>query len=281
VYRAYAPGVRAWLAVRAGEAADDLTGDAFVAVLAALPGYAGEPEAFGAWVYGLARATFADRPRGDGAGTGADEVGALLGAGLSPAEVAVVTGRSTSAVRSMGVAVAPPPVPEDVAARHLARLAATRAETPRARRRPRMRNVAATVAIAAALAFGGGVAAASTTRPGAALYGFKRARERIQLAMARPGDSRATLELRLGRTRLGEAAGLFRAGEAHRAVETLARADASLAAARAQGGDRVDALVTAELERRIGTLRGLLAGDLPPNAREAVREALDRALARR
>lgn len=283
VYRAHAPGVRAWLAVRAGAGADDLTGDAFVAVLAALPSYAGEPEAFGGWVYALVRETFAERLRGTGPGTAADEVRALLGAGLSGAAVAALTGRSTSAVRHLGAAggTPPPPVPPEVAERHLARLAATRAAAPPGPRRHRVRAVVATVVVAAALVSGAGVAVSSPTRPGAALYGFKTARERIQLAMARPGDSRAHLELRLGRTRLREASDLFRAGEAHRAVETLARADASLAAARAQGSDRVDAEVTAELDRRIATLRRLLAGDLTATVRDAVREALDRALARR
>lgn len=282
VYRTYAAGVRAWLAVRVGEGADALTGDAFVAVLAALPSYAGEPEGLGGWVYALVRETFAERLRGSAA-TGADEVCALLGAGLSPAEVAAVTGRSTSAVRHLGAGggTVPPALPDDVAERHLARLAATRAGAPPSPPRHRVRGVVATVVVAAALVFGAGVAVASPTRPGAALYGFKTARERIQLAMARPGESRAMLELRLGRTRLVEAAALFRAGEANLAVETLARADASLAAARAQGSDRVDAAVTAELDRRIGTLRRLLDGDLSPTVREAVREALDRALARR
>jgi hypothetical protein len=283
VYAAYAPGVRGWLSARCPGAADELTGDAFVAVLCALPGYAGGPEAFGGWVYGLARREFADRlrllPAG---GSGAAEVRALIGAALSANDAAAVTGRSAGAVRDLvrGGAPEPEPVPADLAGRHLARLAATRVEGRPAPQGHRVRAVLAGTAVAAALVFGVGVAAASPTGPGDALYGFKTTRERLQLAMARPGDSRARLELRLGRTRLGEAAGLFRAGEGHRAVETLARADAALASARAQGSDRIDAEVAAELDRRIDVLERLLAGGLPANVTAAAREALDRALAR-
>ncbi|MDQ1712335.1 MAG: hypothetical protein QOE45_1785 [Frankiaceae bacterium] len=284
VYLAYGPGVRAWLAVRVGDGplADELTGDAFVAVLAALPSYAGSADAFAGWVYALVRAALAGRPRPVPAtASGADEVRALLGAGLSAAEAAVVTGRTASAVRDLGRdAVAPPPLAPALAGRHLARLAATRVEPATRTPRHRVRAVLAASAIAAALAFGAAVAVASPTGPGDALYGFKTARERIQLSMARPGDSRAGLELRLARTRLGEAARLFRAGDGHRAVETLARADAALASARAQGGDRVDAGVDAELDRRIELLERLLAGGLPPDAREAAREALERARVR-
>jgi hypothetical protein len=174
-------------------------------------------------------------------------------------------------------------VPEDVAARHLARLLATEPVsnvTPLRPRRAALRVAAAGVVVGTTLAGGAGVAAASTARPGDALYGLKTAREHLQLAMARHGDARARLELKLARTRLGEAAALFRHGHADRAVETLARADAALASARAQGGDAVDRDVDAELDNRVDVLGGLLDGGLPSTAADAAREAIDRALER-
>ncbi|HEV2888804.1 MAG TPA: DUF5667 domain-containing protein [Frankiaceae bacterium] len=177
-------------------------------------------------------------------------------------------------------------VPEDLAQRHLARLEAVRAMpgvvplAPRRSRRNAVRATAAGVVVAGVLASGAGVAAASTAVPGDALYGLKTARERLQLAMSREGESRARLELHLARTRLGEAAELLREGDVHRAVTTLARADAALASAAAQGGDAVDAEVAQELDRRVVVLGGLLDGGLPETAADAAREAVDRALDR-
>lgn len=175
-------------------------------------------------------------------------------------------------------------VPADLASRHLARLTGTPeagdAVVPLRPRRAAVRATAAGLVIGATLAGGAGVAAASTARPGDTLYGMKTAREHLQLAMARHGDSRARLELKLARTRLGEAAALFRGGHADRAVETLARADAALASARAQGGDAVDRDVDAELDKRVDVLGGLLDGGLPGTAADAAREAIDRALER-
>jgi hypothetical protein len=173
-------------------------------------------------------------------------------------------------------------VPDDLAARHLARLAAAPAGTivPLRPRRTALRAGAAGVVVGVTLISGAGVAAASTARPGDMLYGLKTARERLQLSMARHGDSRARFELRLARTRLGEAAELFRHGHSDRAVETLARADAALASARAQGGAAVDADVDSELDRRVEVLGGLLDGGLPDTAADAAREAIERAVDR-
>lgn len=65
VYRRYAPAVLAWFRARLGDQhlAEDLTGDAFVAVLAALPRYAGGPEAFAGWLFTLVRRDFVDHLR--------------------------------------------------------------------------------------------------------------------------------------------------------------------------------------------------------------------------
>ena len=186
-------------------------------------------------------------------------------------------------------------VPEELAQRHLATLAAAAAapgtswllagepalaEVVPLRRRMPLKATAAGVVFGAVLASGAGVAAASTARPGDALYGVKTTRERVQLAMTRQGESRARLELRLARTRLAEAAELLRQGDVHRAVATLARADAALASAAAQGGDDVDSEVATELDRRVVVLGGLLDGGLPEPAADAAREAVDRALDR-
>lgn len=175
-------------------------------------------------------------------------------------------------------------VPEDLAQRHLARLEAARAGRENVvPLRPRRGAVRATVGgavLAATLVSGAGIAAASTAQPGDALYGLKTARERLQLSMARDGDSRARLELKLARTRLGEAAALLRDGNADLAVETLARADAALASAGAHGGALIDDEVAGELDRRVEVLGGLLDGGLPNTAADAALEALERALLR-
>jgi RNA polymerase sigma-70 factor (ECF subfamily) len=65
VYRRYAPAVLAWFRARVGDAhlAEDLTGDAFVAVIGALPRYTGGPEAFAGWLFTLVRRDFVDHLR--------------------------------------------------------------------------------------------------------------------------------------------------------------------------------------------------------------------------
>lgn len=65
VYRRYAPAVLAWFRARLGDGhlAEDLTGDAFVAVLAALPRYEGGPEAFAGWLFTVVRRDFVDHLR--------------------------------------------------------------------------------------------------------------------------------------------------------------------------------------------------------------------------
>ena len=65
VYRRYAPAVLAWFRSRLGDThlAEDLTGDAFVAVIGALPRYQGGPEAFAGWLFTLVRRDFVDHLR--------------------------------------------------------------------------------------------------------------------------------------------------------------------------------------------------------------------------
>lgn len=55
----------AWFRARLGDGhlAEDLTGDAFVAVIAALPRYTGGPESFAGWLFTLVRRDFVDHLR--------------------------------------------------------------------------------------------------------------------------------------------------------------------------------------------------------------------------
>ncbi len=65
VYRRYAPAVLAFFRSRIADQhlAEDLTADAFVAVLRALPSYQGGPEAFAGWLFTLVRRDFVDHLR--------------------------------------------------------------------------------------------------------------------------------------------------------------------------------------------------------------------------
>lgn len=186
-----------------------------------------------------------------------------------------VSDETLAALRSLDV-------PDDLAQRHLARIEAARHENvvPLRPRRTAVRATAAGLVVGATLLSGAGVAAASTALPGDTLYGLKNAREHLQLSMTRHGESRARLELKLARTRLAEAAQLLRHGHSDRAVTALARADAALASAAAQGGTDVDAEVAGELDRRVEVLGGLLDGGLPEAASDTAREAIQRALTR-
>lgn len=142
VYRRYAPAVLAWFRARLGDGhlAEDLTGDAFVAVIGALPRYTGGPEAFAGWLFTLVRRDFVDHLRrtqrrpetpiaepvpDEVAGDTADEVLARaegervraalaqlspdqqevlvlrVVAGLTAPEVAEATGRTVGAVKAL------------------------------------------------------------------------------------------------------------------------------------------------------------------------------------
>jgi hypothetical protein len=181
-------------------------------------------------------------------------------------------------------------LPDVLADRHLALIAAAgvsrdlaraaRTARPAQGRKWRRRVVVGSFGFGLATTlFGGvGVAAAANSRPGDFLYGVKTAREHLQLAFARAGDDRAALHLRFARTRLGEAASLLRDGHTTDALRALARADADLAAAEAQGSDDIDASADDALSHRVEILSGLLSGGLPDNAADAAREAIARAL---
>ena len=132
----------AWFRARLGDGhlAEDLTGDAFVAVIAALPRYTGGPESFAGWLFTLVRRDFVDHLRRTArrpetpvaeaverefAADTADEVIARsdgervraalsqlspdqqevlvlrVVAGLTAAEVAAATGRTVGAVKAL------------------------------------------------------------------------------------------------------------------------------------------------------------------------------------
>jgi RNA polymerase sigma-70 factor (ECF subfamily) len=142
VYRRYAPAVLAWFRARLGDThlAEDLTGDAFVAVIGALPRYTGGPEAFAGWLFTLVRRDFVDHlrraarrpetlhPEPVESGVAPDAADAVLArddqarlraalaqlspdqqevivlrvvAGLSTPEVAAATGRTVGAVKAL------------------------------------------------------------------------------------------------------------------------------------------------------------------------------------
>lgn len=65
LYRRYAPAVLAWHRARVADAhlAEDLTSEAFLAVLKALPSYQGGPEALAGWIYTLVRRDLVDHLR--------------------------------------------------------------------------------------------------------------------------------------------------------------------------------------------------------------------------
>jgi RNA polymerase sigma-70 factor (ECF subfamily) len=143
LYRRYAPAVLAWHRARVSDQhlAEDLTSEAFLAVLRALPGYQGGPEALAGWIFTLVRRDLVDHLRRvqrrpetlveiteDLGGTApdvaetaaargdADEVRAALAqlspdqrevlvlrvvAGLSAQEIAETTGRTVGAVKAL------------------------------------------------------------------------------------------------------------------------------------------------------------------------------------
>jgi RNA polymerase sigma-70 factor (ECF subfamily) len=65
LYRRYAPAVLAWHRARVTDEhlAEDLTSEAFLAVLRALPGYQGGPEALAGWIFTLVRRDLVDHLR--------------------------------------------------------------------------------------------------------------------------------------------------------------------------------------------------------------------------
>src|SRR5687767_15440835 len=142
-------------------------------------------------------------------------------------------------------------VPADVVRAHIAALRADRARNVvvpvRAQVRFRAARIAMVAAIVAVLGCGGAVAASASALPGDALYGIKRATERVSLAMHRDPVGRAALHLQFASTRAQEVQELLAAGRSPSKTiqaleEELEAAEADALNAQALGRD-VDALL--------------------------------------
>jgi hypothetical protein len=182
-------------------------------------------------------------------------------------------------VRSVAPAVA-----ED----HLATLRRDRARAfvvvPTARRRGLRAGAVALLAGAVLLlGAGGAVAASSNALPGDALYGVKRAVERISLAMHRDPVGRAALHLQLAKTRLDEIQALIDAGRDpggdvgdFEAELSAAEEDALNALALGKDADALLAHVQEMITKHLQTLRNVLAA-APPQAQDAINHAIQNA----
>ncbi len=193
---------------------------------------------------------------------------------LHPAQVA-----RTTFVRSMD---------PGVARAQLAELRTERARNvvaaPRLRRRgTRLVAVALVAAIALMLGAGSAVAASSDALPGDPLYGFKRAVERVSLALHRDEPGRAALHLQFASNRLGEIEALVAAGgdpgdtiDALNAELNAAESDALNAVALGKDSDALLAHVQAMIAQHIAVLNVVL-GRVPDQAKDAIQRAIDNA----
>jgi len=179
-------------------------------------------------------------------------------------------------------------VPSDVAARHLAALHEDRARNvvvaPSIRRRG-MRLVAASLAAGMILVLGAGssVAASSSALPGDALYGVKRAVERVSLAMHRGPEGRAALQLEFAQTRLSEIREVLAAGgNPDDAIEGLedalegAEEEALRALALGHDAEALLAHVQDMISKHVSVLTDVLA-KVPDQAKDAIQRAIDNA----
>lgn len=179
-------------------------------------------------------------------------------------------------------------LPADAARAHLSMLREERARNvvamPVVRRRG-LRLAAAFVAAAMLLVFGAGsaVAASSDAVPGDPLYGFKRAVERISLAMHRDPVGRAALHLQFADERLDEVAALVvRGQDASGLIDDLeaelngAEHDALAAVALGRDSEELLAHVRAMIANHIEVLNDVL-GRVPDQAKDAIQHAIDNA----
>lgn len=177
-------------------------------------------------------------------------------------------------------------LPSGVVQAHLAALRADRARNvmviPPIRGRG-LRMAAASVAAGIVLVMGAGsaVAASASSLPGDALYGVKKAVERISLAMHRDPVGRVALHLQFAATRLSEVkAVLATGGDPSEAVDGLTAAldDAEQEALHAIGKDSGALLAHVEemISKHIATLTEVL-GRVPDQAKDAIQRAIDNA----
>ena len=179
-------------------------------------------------------------------------------------------------------------VPPAVAHGHLARLRSDRSENivvaPNLRRRGfRPAAVVLVAALTLVLSAGSMVAASAEALPGDALYGVKRAVERVSLAMHRDPLGRVSLRLQFAETRLAEIEALIAAGRDP--SDVLDDLDAELASAEGEAlnaialGRDAEALfehVQSMISKHIEVLNTVL-GKAPQQAQDAIERAISNA----
>ena len=178
-------------------------------------------------------------------------------------------------------------VPEDVAEAHLAALSGVHTiDRKRSRRRLIVTLLAA--AISVLLLTGSAVAASAGALPGQLLYPVKRAVEKIDLALHGDAASQARLHLQFAQRRLDELSTLLELRRSGQNVDIGAAMRAYQAEINAVQADVADAPAGAQLEALLGHVQDELAGHLavleqlrdnvvPPQARDAIQNAIDRA----
>lgn len=179
-------------------------------------------------------------------------------------------------------------VPSEIAGDHLAALRIDRASNvvivPAVGRRGlRMTAISLVTGIALVLGAGSAVAASASALPGDALYGVKRAAERISLAMHREPVGRVALQLRLASIRMSEVRALVAAGgDPSQAIDGLddalegAELDALDAIALGVDSDALLAHVQEMISKHIAVLNDVLA-KVPDQAKDAIQHAIDNA----
>jgi len=178
-------------------------------------------------------------------------------------------------------------VPSDVAQAHLAALAGIRTID---RKRPRRRLIVTLLAaaISVLLLTGSAVAASAGALPGQLLYPVKRAVEKIDLSLHGDAASKARLHLQFAQRRLDELSTLLELRRSGQNVDIGAAMRAYQAEINAVQADVADAQPGAQLEALLGHVQDELAGHLavleqlrdnvvPPQARDAIQNAIDRA----
>jgi len=178
-------------------------------------------------------------------------------------------------------------LPGDVAQRHLAALAGARPiDHKRSRRRLVVTLLAA--AITVLLLTGSAVAASAGALPGQLLYPVKRAVEKVDLALHGDPASRARLHLQFAQRRLEELSTLLELRRSGQNVDVGAAMSAYQNEINAVQADVADATPGAQLEALLGHVQDELAGHVavleqlrdnvvPPQARDAIQNAIDRA----
>lgn len=178
-------------------------------------------------------------------------------------------------------------VPGHVAQAHLVALAGARTIDPQRSRRRLIVTVLA-AAIAVLLLSGSAVAASAGALPGQLLYPVKRAVEKIDLALHGDPASRARLHLQFAERRLDELSTLLELRRSGQNVDIGGAMSAYQAEISAVQSAVDDASPSAQLEALLGHVQDELAGHVavleqlrdnvvPPQARDAIQNAIDRA----